>query len=133
MFSSGEAQTAALPRLLEEVTSRDRGASGLFGTVSIGVLSEEGETWWNARVDGALSTRIDAQPAEDANALVMLGVAEAQSIVENGALPEIPRLASIEGDRLLVADLVARYFSRQSAIALRGTFPARPSPPRSRR
>ena len=112
--------------MLEQITRTDRGASGLLGTLAIGVLSESEETWWNARVDGALSSKVDVKPAPEANALMMLGVAEARAIAEDGVLPSVVSLAQVEGDRLLMEQFLERYLARCSGILLRTTVAAGP-------
>ena len=105
--------------LLNAVVLNDQGPSGLRGQVAIGVRGADGEQWWTAFLHPqARCEFIDARP-EGAESALLLGVAEADSILKTGAPPENPELLVLYGDRDLLMKFLARYQPQGGMLSLR--------------
>ncbi|MBI5509985.1 MAG: hypothetical protein HY903_14610 [Deltaproteobacteria bacterium] len=109
---------AELLAALHAMVSADKAPPGLKGSIAVGVVDAAGALYFVATFGKAVRTEIsDTLPTVDA-ALVM-GEAEANAILDTGALPPKPELLVKQGGSALLAKFVSRYLQRQSLLDLR--------------
>jgi hypothetical protein len=103
-------------RVLDAVVARDRGPSGLSGTLTLSV--ESAGPWWTARFErGWTKTEIGPRPP-DPTASIVLGAADAEAILATGRLSSRPDLR-VDGEVDLVERFAKRFFVRKGMVALR--------------
>lgn len=121
MTSIAIQDTPTLLLVLEASVQEDPSPPGFKGAVSIGVAQDEQTVWWHADFEAASkSTTLSITPPVDGRARLLLGAAEANSIVNSGQLPEKVDTLVGEGDMKLVERVVNRYTGRrQGAVDVR--------------
>jgi hypothetical protein len=109
----------ALQSLLDAAVRGDGSFPGLRGTIAIGVRSTRGDVWWCARLGANADTWFGGSLPRDVDAALLMGVNEADCIVDHGELPGEATLLQIQGDGALLVAAVNRYTRKRSAISLR--------------
>lgn len=107
--------------LLDAAVRSDEGASGLQGTLAVGVLGDAGVAWWEADFSAGPSARLVDEPSEGGTWL-LLGESDADAVTMRGEFPEVPELAKVAGDRDALRRFCARYLAQQSPLALRSAM-----------
>jgi hypothetical protein len=111
---------ADLLTIVDAMVRRDRGPSGLTGEIGVGVVTaDHRETWWRARFGAAPEIGFVDELPWSAEALLVLGEAEAAAILQGRALPTSPDLLEIHGDRDLFDRFLERYVYARNVVSLR--------------
>lgn len=111
-----------LLKALDALVRRDMGPSGFQGTTALGVRTEKRDFFWICRsVGGTVETWFTEAPPGDADAVLVLGVVEADNILNDRELPEDPEL-ELRGDAGHFDRLFNRYLRDQSPLGLRAAI-----------
>lgn len=108
--------------MLDALVTTDGAPAGISGRLSIGVQGELGTFWWAAHLGGEVVTRFPRRAPPGADAIFLLGEAEALAVMTGAPFPERPRL-EIQGDWSLVERFFRRYLSsRRRREAKSGSY-----------
>jgi len=108
---TNSAPKADLLTTLNALVSRSDAAPGFQGTLAVGILDGARARWWRASFDNRVEVEfLDAAPLE-ADALLLLGSAEADQILHQGTVPAAGTVR-FQGDRDLMARFIDRYLSK---------------------
>ena len=110
---------ARLLSLLDALVKSDAAAPGFAGDLCIGVRTASRTIWWRGRFGSEASTLFSEERPLGPDTTLLLGEAEAESILLQGSLPKRPSLMRVDGDRSLVERFLSRYARKQSSVALR--------------
>src|SRR5262252_1729099 len=122
-----------LLEVLNAIVERDPRASGLDGTLSIGVRSSAGERWWEAAFGREVLTRFSDVRPSGARVVLLVGESEARAILYDDPLPDPPRLMEMRGDASMFERFLDRYFTQSTLLDVRAQNPSSPRKRKVRR
>jgi hypothetical protein len=104
---------------LDAIIGRDERPAGFAGRLCICVKDGASHAIWSVRLgDRPRGAFLSAVPA-DADAILVLGVEEADALMSGRALPAKPKVASVGGDKKLIERFFRRYFAITSWLDIR--------------
>ncbi len=119
MENLSETPGLRLLAVLDALVKADPEPPGFNASISIGVRSEEGDTWWRAVITETIETSIGNEPLPEADATLLLGVAEAEAMLRHGRMSGGTALVVMSGSRWAVEKLFSRYITRENPMAAR--------------
>jgi hypothetical protein len=105
--------------LLDAWVRKDGAQAGFAGEIAVGLRGAFGTRWWLARLGGVAQCEFVADLPDRVDACLLLGEAEARSLLDEGALPDDVSCFYLYGDEELVKKFLHRYLKRTNSIGIR--------------